>query len=350
MAYNILGITPGHNGSVALISDGELILYLEEERLSRIKYDSNPLRSLTYIFKKYKIDELVITGVKKENYYKNSYLKLAQKYNPSVKYTPFYKTHHLAHASNAFFNSGFSNATSLVIDTAGSVYYHNGIECEETESIFIFEYPHNVTTLYKSYTNHSNYTYTDSHLDIYPYANLCKTYESVTQYLGFGPLDSGKTMGLSSYGKLDSSIPPLIKDNKGNPNVFTSIYGIGAVINSKYNFTNRENLAYHVQKEAENSLKELVQKTINMSYSTNIVCSGGFFLNCVANYYLIKHFSHINFYFEPTSHDGGNSVGAALYRWYEHSGDTTIRPRKTLYNGPKYTQEELLEGIKKYVG
>ena len=63
-----------------------------------------------------------------------------------------------------------------------------------------------------------------------------------------------------------------------------------------------------------------------------------------------KRFPNINFYHEPLAHDAGNSIGAALYRWYEHSGDTTIRPRKTLYNGPKYSQEELLEGIKKYVG
>jgi predicted NodU family carbamoyl transferase len=37
MAYNILGIHPGHNGSAALVSDGKLVYYLEEERLSSLK-------------------------------------------------------------------------------------------------------------------------------------------------------------------------------------------------------------------------------------------------------------------------------------------------------------------------
>jgi signal transduction histidine kinase len=35
MAYNILAINPGHNGSAALVSDGEVKYYIEEERLSR---------------------------------------------------------------------------------------------------------------------------------------------------------------------------------------------------------------------------------------------------------------------------------------------------------------------------
>jgi carbamoyltransferase len=39
MAYNILGVNPGHNGSVALVSDGEVVYYLEEERLSRQKFN-----------------------------------------------------------------------------------------------------------------------------------------------------------------------------------------------------------------------------------------------------------------------------------------------------------------------
>ena len=43
MAYNVLGIHPGHNSSAALVSDGELVYYLEEERLSRSKRDGSPL-------------------------------------------------------------------------------------------------------------------------------------------------------------------------------------------------------------------------------------------------------------------------------------------------------------------
>ena len=62
-----------------------------------------------------------------------------------------------------------------------------------------------------------------------------------------------------------------------------------------------------------------------------------------------KQFPKINFYHEPLAHDSGNSLGGALLSWYEHSQDTVIKPRKTLYNGPQYSKEELLESVKKYI-
>ena len=62
MAYNILGINPGHNGSAALISDGEVVYYLEEERLSRWKYDANPFRAILDIVSKWHVDEIVVAA------------------------------------------------------------------------------------------------------------------------------------------------------------------------------------------------------------------------------------------------------------------------------------------------
>ena len=38
----LLGINVGHNGATALYNDNELIFYIEEDRLSRQKYDGNP--------------------------------------------------------------------------------------------------------------------------------------------------------------------------------------------------------------------------------------------------------------------------------------------------------------------
>jgi len=56
MAYNILGVNPGHNGSVSLVSDGKLVYYVEEERLSRMKYDGNPYRGIIDILNKWHVD------------------------------------------------------------------------------------------------------------------------------------------------------------------------------------------------------------------------------------------------------------------------------------------------------
>ena len=370
MAYNILGINPGHNGSVSLVSDGELIFYLEEERLSRIKYDGNPLKGILYILSKYKIDELVITGVEKSfipnvpppPIPQDIYSHLIQKYQSKIKTTPFWEKHHISHASNTFYNSGFDKSAVLVVDTAGSTAFFKDLPIEETESIFSFEYPNIIQTYYKSYNNHHNLNYKNNLVNISSASNLSKTYEGITQLFGWGPLEGGKTMGLSSYGKFNKNFPPLFINNKGNPELFKSIYGQGVLTNFKLKVDSKEwhrdsskitefekDLAFHIQTESENEIFKLVEKTLDLTKLDKIACSGGYFLNCVCNYKLLKKFPNVKFYFDPASHDGGNSVGAALYRWYEYSGDITIRLRKTLYNGPKYSKEELLEGIKKYV-
>lgn len=367
MAYNILGITPGHNGSATLVSDGEVIFYLEEERLSRIKYDSNPLRSLIFLLTYYDINELVITGVNDKFIPKlfssDIYSYILKKYQygpPNTHY--FYNQHHLTHASNTFYNSGFDKAGILVIDTAGSDHFFNKTLIQETESIYSFEYPNLVKTHYKSYNTHSKLNYKDNKTYISANSNLSKTYESITQLFKWSFLESGKTMGLSSYGQLNKNIPKMFIDGKGNPKHFKSVYGKGAIANFNLEIDPKEwhhnpskitqfekDLAYHIQIESEEEVFKLVEKTLDLTKLDKIACSGGYFLNCVCNYKLLKKFPNVKFYFEPTSNDGGNSIGASLYRWYEYSKDTTIRPRKTLYNGPQYSKEQLLEGIKKYV-
>ena len=57
MTYNVLAINPGHNGSAALVCDGKLEIYIEEERMSRQKYDGNPFKAMMYIIERYHNNE-----------------------------------------------------------------------------------------------------------------------------------------------------------------------------------------------------------------------------------------------------------------------------------------------------
>ena len=57
----ILSVARGHNGSTTLLKDGEVIFYLEEERLSRSKYDGSPLLGIAKAFEYVDhIDHLVV--------------------------------------------------------------------------------------------------------------------------------------------------------------------------------------------------------------------------------------------------------------------------------------------------
>lgn len=46
MSGYILAITRGHNGGACLLKDGEIVFAIEEERLSRNKYDGGPFASI----------------------------------------------------------------------------------------------------------------------------------------------------------------------------------------------------------------------------------------------------------------------------------------------------------------
>ena len=58
----ILGISRGHNAGVCLLKDGEIVFSLEEERLSRHKYDGGPYAGIIKV-KEYtdKVDYIVVS-------------------------------------------------------------------------------------------------------------------------------------------------------------------------------------------------------------------------------------------------------------------------------------------------
>ena len=377
MAYNILGIHPGHNGSAALVSNGELVYYLEEERLSRMKRDANPFRTITDICSKYKIDELIIGGTNdpsehnptiwtNENYFNN----IVRKYYPEVKTSMLHLEHHLIHGSCAFFNSGFETSALLIIDGAGSLrkYEDHNIESYEIESIYNANYKNGFKCVYK---NHGSFyrsrleLYDGSHL-FDDTAGITKAYEGITQYLGWHPIEAGKTMGLSPYGKNNSNIPPLFKNGKGNRDIFVTQYPKGANIDelnpifkrdrdpSKFHHNPKElleieaDLAWKIQNDTQEEVAKLIEKAIDLTGQNKICIAGGYGLNCVTNYFIKKKFPNIEIYHEPISHDGGTAIGAAKYGWFIHSLDTTIRKQTSIYLGPKYPKKRLLKTIKSY--
>ena len=61
----LLGINVGHNGAAALYKDSELIFYIEEDRLSRMKYDGNPFLGIEKAFEYTDhIDFIILCGTR----------------------------------------------------------------------------------------------------------------------------------------------------------------------------------------------------------------------------------------------------------------------------------------------
>ena len=92
----------------------------------------------------------------------------------------------------------------------------------------------------------------------------------------------------------------------------------------------------------------LIDKAFSLSGENNIVVSGGYALNCVANYEYLKHLKNKkNIYVEPISHDGGTSLGAAKRLWHKLTKNTVKKPIKNLYLGPLYKPENYESLLKK---
>lgn len=395
MAEWIAAIARGHNSGVCLLHNGEVVLSVEEERLSRCKYDGGPLASMVKILDYTdKLDYLVIAHTQPlgqagtidftgDDIYTGMARKLGlisrnedPHNHPQV--IDLSRTHHKLHAACSFYRSGFESAVSLVVDGAGTFIPMNiGMDQEmtwELESIFSCEYPSEFKTLYKHQAGRGPWgsariPFMDSQsegeegtheLILDESAGITKAYEAVTQYCGWAPIEAGKTMGLFPYGKPNEQVPTIYTDGGGGSwktsdrNVIVPTYPNGAVVNEgRYDFLttppntedltmleNRRDMAYAIQTESQQMVLDLIRKAVDISGNNNVVLSGGYGLNCVANYWYLEQLKDegINLYVEPVSNDAGTAIGAALLTYHRVTGDDKMRNKlESLYTGPVHT-------------
>ena len=76
----------------------------------------------------------------------------------------------------------------------------------------------------------------------------------------------------------------------------------------------------------------------------NVVLSGGYGLNCVANYWYLEQLKDegINLFVEPVSNDAGTAIGAAYLQYQRVSKSTGGHNHMItdLYYGPKYEYDK----------
>ena len=387
----IAAIARGHNAGVCLLKDGEIVFSIEEERLTRQKYDGGPLAAIVKI-KEYtdRLDYLVVahtqnlreTAGKIDYTGDDVYTGLARKLglidrtsdlrnHPQVIDLSF--IHHKLHAACAFYRSGFDQAAAVVVDGAGT-FVTLSINNEptltwEVESIFECSYPSNFKTVYKHLGTRgptpgalvrdfdsSMYQEEGTHeLLLSDRAGITKVYEAVTQYCGFSSIEAGKTMGLFPYGNKNNTIPNLFDGSAkyplSNRNIIIPNYPNGAMVNNMiFDYIdnsdsddltilqNRRDLAYACQKETQEQVLKLIRKAAKDTGLNRVVLSGGYGLNCVANYYYLEQLKDdgIELYCEPISNDAGTAIGAALLFHKSMTRDNTVYDRAdSLYLGPE---------------
>jgi len=385
MTQWIAGITRGHNGATCLLKDGEVVFYIEEERLSRKKYDGGPLAGMLKI-KEYtdSLDYLVVAHTQPlatagkidftgDDMYTGWARKLGLIRNLDEPKHPqvidLAHLHHELHAACAFYNSGFETAACLIVDGAGTFIPlgDSGETGFELETIFAASYPANFATRFKHIgvrgprvaleklqVPHANRGKPEDIHDVMftDHCGITKCYEAMTEYCGFSFIEAGKAMGLAPYGKANPDIPPIFLGadarHISNRNLFTPNYPNGAYIDrvlypalNNDSLESKMDLAYAVQHACEEQIVRLILDAVKRTGEKNIVIAGGFGLNCVGNYEYLKHLPEgINLFIEPIAHDGGTCIGAAKLVHHEINEDVTRRPHKTIYYGPNYFEKD----------
>lgn len=363
-----LGIHKGpHDSSVALLQDGKVLFHLQGERLSNIKYDHHAMQVLNYV-KRYTdtVDNIALTGFDDTNeagieryiLYLSSISKTFA--NSNVDVYKFYHNHHEMHAATAFYNSGFDSAAVLVIDGMGSevpvnyssdsVFINNRVG-RETASSFVMEYPNKIELIQKQITIStplpSGKTWINDKEFITNSFSEAKIYEMASYAVGLTEKDSGKTMGMAPYGIPGKYNKEIYKDGVTNKDLFAMVdghYSTYLDIDSLVTFQDKADFAYKLQKDIQDNIVTQVLELLSKTKQKNICLSGGFFLNCVSNYNLLKHLpKDVNVYVEPMCSDIGNSVGAAKYLYHTLTRSKEKNRQSSIYYGPKhnYTTEYL---------
>jgi len=290
----ILSFFIGHDASATILENGRVSFYLSAERITRKKHCDRIVHVLKYLHKHghTKFDVVLVNLYRLDDRKFEEPLKKLFKEEFQIKRIEFdYERHHIYHAYSGFCNSKFNDALCFVLDGHGSAVPIDGKLYTEIESVY--------------YANKKDIVEVSKRYSLTPGENqpisVAYQFEKLSRQIGWNWYGAGKVMGLAQY--------------KGYENKLDKEW---------FKYLNQ---CSEVQRSTQEEVIALIEKSIQKCDTKNIVLSGGYGLNCVANYEYLKHFPDYNFYIDPVCFDAGISIGQAYY----HSKNP--KPMQNFYVG-----------------
>lgn len=387
----VIGIGDSHDSGAAAISHGNVISAINEERFTKRKNEVGfPYHSLKYVHAQVQDDEIQACALawiggnalisrmvpswdqKRRLLWRreldkpsrfsmhatNMVYKLIQNQNPKYFWSALGKSisapitrkrlnkvhkglggkrlymieHHLAHASSAYYSSGFKEALIITLDGAGDG-LSGTVSIGDNGSIkrlAEFKASTSLGILYGAATAACDMRYSE---------------------------DEGKLMSLAAYSypkrieafndicKYDIQRKQLVSKTKTQNELLLAEYMKDHIL-SKHD---RESFAYALQAHVEEQVVSIVRQWVNETNIRNVAVSGGFFSNVITNM-LIEHMPEVkNLFVFPQMGDGGLSFGAAAYVDFMINGRFNDKQINNIYFGPSCTNaaiEEFLKGQK----
>lgn len=364
-------ISQGHDSAAALVIDGKVVAAAAEERFTRRKHTGEfPIRATEYC--------LAEAGLKLADVHElahgfdySAYRRLicsdpngAALYHDVLsreallaqiaKHFPEFPAervhhvnHHLAHASSAYFTSGWDECLTVVLDGMGEA--HSG----------------------------SFYHARDGKLELLHQIAAAKSigilYSLVTLHLGFDfNSDEYKIMGLAPYGNADRYRPffdaavqleggavriPLLALNR-TPREKETYLASRAYLSEHLIEERRpeqpvtadhQDVAAALQACLDRVMLGLCGHYGERSGLRKLALAGGVALNCTANGKLLRSGRFDDIYIQPAAGDDGTAIGAALYR-ASLAKEIDKRRSPVPFFGPAYSRKVIDDALREFDG
>jgi carbamoyltransferase len=368
----ILGVSAWfHDSSAALLIDGDLVAYVEEERFNRDKHtNAYPQQSIDWVLKANgltldDIDDVVYylnpkkylwTGIKAVAAHFPGSLRLARSsaatmpplerlwrifnlkstlcrnHGAKGRFNLVYLDHYRTHQGSTFFASGFDDAAVLTMDfavdgTTEVIAHGHGLDITDKVA-------HRIPN------------------------GFAIIYAAVTHVLGFKWYDEYKVMGMAATGeprflkqiqqlyRLDEATGQLDLDldyfqfqTGGRSNLFSrrmdSLFGPPR--DPAAPITQREyDLAASLQAAANQYGIVMAKIAQRLTGSKNLCMAGGVAQNCLMNQAICESGIFENVFIQPLAGDVGGSLGGALYQYHAVRRQPRKYKMKHLYLGPDF--------------
>lgn len=373
----ILGISGWfHDSSACLVLDGEVVSYVEEERLNREKHTPKyPEMAIDWVLENSgleldDVDEVtfyldprsyLLTGIKAAlaNFprslslaragastmspftrLRNIYgLKehLCRTHGAKGRFDVAFLKHYTTHQGSAFYASGFEEAAVMTMDFAVD---------GATEVI-----AHGQGTQIRDLVRHKVPN------------GFALVYATLTHVLGFKWYDEFKVMGMGAYGepRYLEQIEKLYRLDAQTGELALNLeyfdfhkYGMSRLYNDRIKalfgeprrpnseITQREyDLAASLQAATNRYGIAMAHLAKRLTGSRNLCMAGGVAQNCLMNQGICETGLFDNVFLQPLAGDVGGSLGGALYSYHQRHGKPRRYTMQHLYLGPSFSDDSL---------
>ena len=296
-------VSLGHDASVAMIEDGEILFASHAERYSRVKNDPNinlelikdalvhgkPDRIVWYEQPLNKALRHLTTGQWDQLPKRNIKAHLAEMGLGDIPLSTV--EHHESHAAAGYYTSTFDDASILVCDAIGEFTTISiwKAEMNEMKCIFREKYPHSLGLLYSAMTQRVGLKPNEEEYILMGMAALGQP-----KYLNDITTDFMSPNNQAPHFKMIQNVHKGIMDWKPELNTTQDHYDIAA----------------STQLLTENYLLDTIKWMKNNLPSNNLILMGGVALNCKANQLLAEQKIYNNIWIMPNPGDAGSSIGA----------------------------------------